>query len=83
MHPRTTNISAKTPDVHKFSFESAGALEFTNEYSGLAVAPAHLYCFRRTQDCMSLIVNIASWRQSMNHLTDKSFTAYVGIDWAD
>ena len=40
MFPRTTNISAKTPDVHEFTFESAGALEFTNEYSGLAVAPA-------------------------------------------
>jgi transposase len=51
MHLRTTNKSTQTSDVHRFGFESAGALEFTNEYSGLAVAPAHLYCFRRTQDC--------------------------------
>jgi len=43
MHPLTTNISATTRDVHRFGFESAGALEIDNEYSGLAVAPAHLY----------------------------------------
>jgi len=29
-----------TFDVFRFSFESAGALEFDNEYSGLAVQPA-------------------------------------------
>jgi len=43
MHPLTTNISHLTPDVYGFGFESAGALEIVNEYSGLAVAPAHLY----------------------------------------
>jgi len=31
MHPQITNKSAKTLDVHCFSFESAGALEFDNE----------------------------------------------------
>ena len=43
MHPQTTNIATQTRDVCRFGFESAGALEFANEYSGLAVAPAHLY----------------------------------------
>jgi hypothetical protein len=31
MHPQITNKSAITLDVHCFSFESAGALEFDNE----------------------------------------------------
>ncbi len=57
--PRTTNINTVTRDVRRFSFEYAGAHEVTNEYSGLAVIPAHLYCFRRSQACMSLIVNLA------------------------
>jgi hypothetical protein len=43
MHPLTTNIPTPTRDVYGFGFESAGALEIDNEYSGLAVAPAHLY----------------------------------------
>ena len=40
MHPQATNILTQTLDVHGFGFESAGALEFVNEYSGLAIAPA-------------------------------------------
>jgi hypothetical protein len=32
--------STQTRDVYRFGFESAGALGFVNEYSGLAVAPA-------------------------------------------
>jgi len=43
MHPLTTNICAQTYDVYRFGFESAGVLEIDNEYSGLAVAPTHLY----------------------------------------
>ena len=43
MHPLTTNRFLQTYDVHRFGFESAGALEIVNEYSGLAVTPAHLY----------------------------------------
>ena len=42
MRPRITNISAITLDVHRFSFESADALGFDNEYSGFAVTPALL-----------------------------------------
>ncbi len=36
MHPLTTNKTAPTLDVLRFGFESAGALEIANEYSGLA-----------------------------------------------
>jgi len=36
MHPQTTNKLTQTRDVHRFGFESAGALELVNEYSGLA-----------------------------------------------
>lgn len=49
MHPSTTNKTAQTHDVYRFSFESSGALGFINEYSGLAVIAAQLYRFRRTQ----------------------------------
>jgi len=41
-------------DVYRFSFESTGALGLINEYSGLAVTPAHLYCLRRARARMSL-----------------------------
>jgi hypothetical protein len=37
MRPRITNNPAKALDVYRFSFESAGALAFDNEYSGFAV----------------------------------------------
>ena len=59
MHPQTTNSLAPTSDVYCFGFESAGALEIPNEYSGLAVIPAHLYYLRRSQACMSLMSNLA------------------------
>jgi len=49
MHPQTTNKLTQTRDVHRFGFEPTGVLELDNEYSGLAVWPAHLYCFRRVQ----------------------------------
>ena len=83
MHPRVTNICAITHDVHRFTFELAGALEITNEYSGLAVAPAHLYCFRRSQAGMSHTLNLAQWSVVMEKQDELPFAAYVGIDWAD
>jgi len=49
MHPWTTNKLTQTHDVYRFGFESTGALELVNEYSGLAAQPAHLYCLRRVQ----------------------------------
>ncbi len=42
-------------------FRVHGWLEFTNEYSGLAVTPAHLYCFRRTQAVISLDGKLPLW----------------------
>jgi hypothetical protein len=45
MRPRITNIPTLTFDVHRFSFESAGALEFVDEYSGLATLSAHYIAF--------------------------------------
>jgi len=83
MHLLTTNKFTPTRDVYRFGFESAGALEITNEYSGLAVAPAHLYCFRRSQACMPHSLNLAYWRDVMGAKQQGPFTAYVGIDWAD
>lgn len=45
MRPRITNISTQTHDVRRFSFGSAGALAFVNEYSGFAVRPARYIAF--------------------------------------
>ncbi len=73
----------QTCDVHRIGFESVGALEITNEYSGLAVTPAHLYCFRRSQACMSLMINVAQRSVAMDEINKISFTAFIGIDWAD
>ena len=59
MRPRITNISAKTLDVHRFSFESAGALGFANEYSGFAVTSAHYIGFAELKHCTSLSRTLA------------------------
>ena len=59
MRPRITNISAKTFDVYRFSFDSAGALEFDNEYSGYAVQPAHYIAFAELRHRMSLGITLA------------------------
>ena len=83
MHPWATNKCAITHDVHPFTFEPAGALEITNEYSGLAVTPAHLYCFRRFQAGMSHTPNLAQWSVVMENQSQLPYAAYVGIDWAD
>jgi hypothetical protein len=45
MHLWSTNIETETSDVYRFSFESAGALALDNEYSGIAVLPAHYIAF--------------------------------------
>jgi transposase len=83
MHPQTTNISAQTSDVYRFSFESAGALALDNEYSGFAVLPAHYIAFaeRKRARPWSLIYHF--WRYDVKPLCTQPFTAYVGIDWAD
>ena len=38
--PADYEYATQTCDVYRFGFKSAGALEFINEYSGLAVIPA-------------------------------------------
>jgi len=45
LHLRITNSSDITFDVFGFSFESAGALEFINEYSGHAFIQAYYIAF--------------------------------------
>ncbi|HAY26728.1 MAG TPA: hypothetical protein DIT03_13420 [Candidatus Accumulibacter sp.] len=45
MQPRITNDSTRTFDVHQFSFESAGALERDNEYSGMVASPTLYIAF--------------------------------------
>jgi len=45
MHLRITNILAEAQDAYCFTFGSAGALELTNEYSGLAALPARYIGF--------------------------------------
>ena len=59
MRPRITNILAETFDVHRFSFESAGAPGFDNEYSGFAVLPAHYITFAEPRHRMSLNLTLA------------------------
>jgi hypothetical protein len=49
MRPRVTNKDAGAFDAYYLSFESAGALEFVNEYSGLAATTGYLYRLRRTR----------------------------------
>ncbi len=81
MHLRITNISAKAFDAYCFSFESAGALELTNEYSGLAASPARYICFESSSMHVPR-ANVTLRRGMMNQVSGKLFTAYVGIDWA-
>src|ERR1700676_4369513 len=45
MHPWPTNTSANRLDDYRIIFESTGAPALDNEYSGLAVAPAHYIDF--------------------------------------
>jgi hypothetical protein len=49
-------MSTQTFDVHRFGFESAGALGFVNEYSGYAVTPAPYIAFAELEHCTSLMV---------------------------
>ena len=59
MRLRITNISAITLDVYCFSFESAGALEFDNEYSGFAVVSARYIAFAELKHRTSLGLTLA------------------------
>ena len=59
MHPRITNISTRTLDVHRFSFESAGVFGFVNEYSGHADIPALYIAFAELRPRTSLRVTFS------------------------
>jgi hypothetical protein len=59
MRPRITNITAKTFDVHRFNFESAGALGFDNEYSGFAATSALYIAFAEPRHRTSLSRTLA------------------------
>lgn len=48
-------------DDCRFSFESADALAFDNEYSGSAVLPALYIAFAERKHGTSLFVNLALW----------------------
>lgn len=64
MHLLITNKSASTFDVFRFSFESAGALGFVNEYSGNAVTPAHYIAFEELKQRTSHVVTLSLWEAS-------------------
>ena len=69
----------QTRDVYRFDFESAGALEFVNEHSGLAVAPAAILASQNSS--MHVPLRIYHFRRRlMNTPASFEFTAYVGID---
>jgi hypothetical protein len=59
MRLRITNTPAITLDVHRFSFESAGALGFGNEYSGIAITLAHYIAFAELKQRTSLSLTLA------------------------
>ena len=83
MHPRATNICARARDDYRFGFELAGALEFVNEYSGLAVSPAPILASQNSST-HAPPQNLALWEVfAMHEVTDEKFCAIVGIDWAD
>src|SRR6266851_2556362 len=83
MRPRTTNSSTRTFDVHRVSFESVGALAFVNEYSGFAVQPARYIAFAERKLARPVLPIYHSRRCRVKPLSDRPFTAHVGIDWAD
>ena len=54
MRLRSTNNNVETHDVYYLRFDSAGALELDNEYSGLAAASAHYIAFAELKQRTSL-----------------------------
>jgi len=83
MRPRTTNSSTQTFDVYRFSFESAGALAFVNEYSGFAVQPAHYIAFAERKLARPASPIYHCRRCRVKPRSERPFTAHIGIDWAD
>lgn len=83
LRPRITNTNDRTFDDHHLSFESAGALEFVNEYSGFAVAPAHYIAFAELKHARPAALLYHCGSEPMKPKPDVEFAAFVGIDWAD
>lgn len=80
--PADYEYSTLTLDVFRFGFESTGALGFTNEYSGLAAQSAHYIGFAEPSMHVH-IHNLPLLEIMMKTHSTRSFSAYVGIDWAD
>jgi transposase len=78
-----TNHQWGAYDASSFSFESAGALAFTNECSGSAVLPARYMAFAERQLGLSRPTRSAALEVMMTRLPTQEFVAFVGIDWAD
>jgi hypothetical protein len=59
MHPRTTNKLTQTRDVHRFGFESAGALELeTTNTQGASCNRLTYIAFAELVACMSRSITI-------------------------
>ena len=83
LRPRITNINDRTFDDYYLSFESAGALEFVNEYSGFAVAPAHYIAFAELKHARPATLLYHCGSEPMKPQPEVEFAAFVGIDWSD
>ncbi len=82
MHPQTTNSRPKHT-MFGFGFESAGALEFVNKYSGYAVASAPILASQNSSKHAPKENLAHGEADAMSRLSHTKFTAYIGIDWAD
>ena len=81
MRPWITNDERESFDDSRISFESMGVLESINEYSGHAAQPAPISVSQNSSAHTNPQSN--TWECAVNTLSDFSFTAFVGIDWAD
>src|ERR1700730_772082 len=69
--------------LHSVILHSAGALEFVNEYSGFAVAPAHYIAFAELKHARPAASLYHCGSQIMKAHPDVEFAVFVGIDWSD
>ena len=83
LRPRITNTNDRTFDDHHLSFESAGALEFVNEYSGFAVAPAHYIAFAELKHARPATLRYHCGGEPMKLQPDFGICALFEIDWSD
>lgn len=83
MHPGTTNISAKAFDDCLIGFESVGPFALDNEFSRIAMPPAHSIAFaeRRHARLGSTVCYFGRYVAKAQYA--QPFSAYAGIDWGD